>query len=214
MHSPEGWPETPRAHLCICSDACISLRLTFRQQLKLAILQGSITWQQMHYLKTSLALFYPAPPPPPQAAISPSLTPQPLLNMLLHNLPDWTSFSWWRMFFLEKSLAPATLRLYCTGQRCYLAFCQDTNLQPLPVVEHTLCTFVAHLGRERLTHPTIKSYLSAIHHCHIMSGQRNLFIGSAFPVLQYVLRGIKWSPVRAPRQLRLPITPSILLLKA
>ena len=112
--------------------------------------------------------------------------------------------------FLGKALAPSTLCSYGSGQRRYLNFCRDASFQPLPVSEHTLCTFVAHLARERLTHQTIKTYLSAVRHYHIMAGQGAPFVGSAFPLLQYVLRGIKRSPAHPPRQLRLPITPAIL----
>ena len=114
--------------------------------------------------------------------------------------------------YLGKALAPSTLRSYGTGQRRYIAFCQDANFQLLPLSEHTLCIFVAHLASEGLTHQTIKSYLSALRHYHIMSGRGDPFIGSAFPLLQYVLRGIKRSPTHAPRQPCLPITPAILWL--
>lgn len=102
------------------------------------------------------------------------------------------------------------IRAYGTGQRRYLRFCQDASFQPLPISEHTLCMFAAHLAREGLTHQTIKMYLSAVRHYHIMAGQGDPFMGSAFPLLQYVLRGIKRSPAHPPRQLRLPITPAIL----
>ena len=111
--------------------------------------------------------------------------------------------------YLGKALAPSTLRFYHTGQCHYIAFCQDANFQPLPLSEHTLCIFVAHLASEGLTHQTIKSYLSALRHYHIMSGRGDPFI---VPLLQYVLRGIKRSPTHAPRQPRLPITPAILRL--
>ena len=149
----------------------------------------------------------------PQAALSPSPIPQSPLDMLLHNKPDWTSQLEENVsLYLGKALAPSTLRSYGTGQRRYIAFCQDANLQPLPLSEHTLCIFVAHLASEGLTYQTIKSYLSALRQYHIMSGRGDPFIGSAFPLLQYVLRGIKRSPTHAPRQPRLPITPAILRL--
>ena len=112
--------------------------------------------------------------------------------------------------FLGKALAPSTLRAYGTGQRRYLRFCHDAGLQPLPISEHTLCLFVAHLAKEGLTHQTVKLYLSAVRYYLIMAGQGDPFLGSAFPLLQYVLRGIKRSPAHLPRQLRLPITPAIL----
>lgn len=82
-------------------------------------------------------------------------------------------------------------------------------LQPLPLTERLLCMFVAQLGKERLTHQTIKCYLSAIRYFNITAGQGDPFSPGAFPVLQYVLRGVKRMP-RPPPQHRLPITPQVL----
>ena len=62
-------------------------------------------------------------------------------------------------FFLGQALAPSTLRSYRSGQKRFLRFCQEAILQPLPLTEHVLCLFVAQLGRERLSHQTIKCYL-------------------------------------------------------
>ena len=70
--------------------------------------------------------------------------------------------------------------------------------------------FVAWLAKEGLAHQTIRSYLSAIRHFHILAGQGDPLVGDPYPMLQYVLRGIKRSPTRTARQLRLPITPTIL----
>jgi hypothetical protein len=83
--------------------------------------------------------------------------------------------------YLGKVLVPTTLCSYSSGQRRYLAFCRQTNLQPLQ------CKFAAHLATEGLTHQSIKLYLSAIRHFHIMAGRGDPFIGNAFPLLQYVL---------------------------
>ena len=84
------------------------------------------------------------------------------------------------------------------------------GISPLHLTEHTLCMFVAWLAKEGLAHQTIRSYLSAIRHFHILAGQGDPFVGDPYPMLQYVLRGIKRSPTRTARQLRLPITPTIL----
>ena len=91
-----------------------------------------------------------------------------------------------------------------------MAFCSAASISPLPLVEHSLCMFVTYLARDGLTHQTIKSYLSAIRHYHILAGQGDPFIGNPFPLLQYVLRGIKRSPTHSPRLPRMPITPAIL----
>ena len=109
-------------------------------------------------------------------------------------------------FYLEKALAPSTLRTYSSGLHRYMVFCTAANLQPIPLAEHTLCMFAAQLAKEGLTHQTIQSYLSAIRHFHIYSGQGDPFVAAPFPLLQYVLRGIKRSPSHAARQPRLPIT--------
>ena len=113
-------------------------------------------------------------------------------------------------FYLGRALAPSTLRSYGSGQRRYLDFCTVTRLQPLPFSEHSLCLFVAQLAKDGLTHQTIKSYLSALRHFHILAGHGDPFAGDPFPLLHYVLRGIKRSPSHAARQSRLPITPAIL----
>ena len=52
------------------------------------------------------------------------------------------------------------------------------------------CMFVIHLGAESQTYQTLKCYLSAIRHYSIMAGRGDPFGPGAFPVLQYVLRGV------------------------
>ena len=112
--------------------------------------------------------------------------------------------------YLSRALASSTLRTYSSGQHRYLSFCEAASVSPLPLSEHTICMFVAWLARDGLVHQTIKSYLLAIRHFHILAGQGDPFAGEAYPILQYVLRGKKRSPARAARQPRLPVTPSIL----
>ena len=112
--------------------------------------------------------------------------------------------------YLSRALASSTLRTYSSGQRRYLSFCEAASISPLLLSDHTLCMFVAWLARGGLAHQTIKSYLSAIRHFHILAGQGDPFAGEAYPILQYVLRGIKRSPARAARQPVLSVTPSIL----
>ena len=104
--------------------------------------------------------------------------------------------------YLGQQIASSTLHVYGSGH-CYMSFCQGANIQPLQLSEHTLCKFIAHLAGEGLAHQSIKIYLSALSHYHIMSGRGNPFVASAFPLLQYVLRGIERSPTHAPRQPRL-----------
>ena len=106
-----------------------------------------------------------------------------------------------------KISSSSNLQLWPTLVPC---FCRAADFPPMPLVDHSLCIFGAYLAKEGLTQGTIKSYLSALHHYHILDSQGDPFAGDPFPLLQYVLRGIKHSPGRAPRQPRLPITPPIL----
>ena len=114
-------------------------------------------------------------------------------------------------FYLERALAPSTRRSYTSGQRSYMAICEAAKLQPLPLVEQNLCMFVAQLAKEGLAHQTIMAYLSVLRNLVILAGHSDLFMGDTFPLLQYVLRGIKRTPSQSPRQPRMPITPAILL---
>ena len=102
--------------------------------------------------------------------------------------------------------------MYSTGLRHYLHFCQQASIPPSPLLEHALCMLTAQMAREGLTHQTIKSYLSAVRHYSVMAGLGDPFMANAFPLLQYVLQGIKRSPALAARHPRLPITPAILRL--
>lgn len=103
----------------------------------------------------------------------------------------------------------ATRQAYASGQQRYMQLCANAGLQPLPLVEQTLCIFMAQLAREGVVHPTIKSYLSAIQHFVILQGQIDPFQGDPFPLLQYVLNGVRVHH-QAPRQPRMPIAPATL----
>ena len=103
----------------------------------------------------------------------------------------------------------STLNCSLISLRPTSVFCREAQIEPSPFVEHTLCMFCAHLASEGLSHQTIKSYLSAIRHYHIVEGKGDPFIANVFPLLQYVLRGIKRSPASPSRQ---PITPAVLRL--
>ena len=112
-------------------------------------------------------------------------------------------------FFLGQALDPATMRSYRSGQTRFVRFCHEAGLQSLPVSEQVLCWFVEKLGSESLSYQTIKCYLSAVRHYSIMAGHGDPFSPEAFPVLQYVLRGVRCAQ-RPPTQPHLPITSQIL----
>ena len=116
-------------------------------------------------------------------------------------------------YYLTQSLAPSTQKTYKSGKTKYINFCTQSDYDPLPVVEDTLCKFAASIADQGLKHTTIKSYLSAIrHNMQIMSGFGDPFVQS-LPKLEYVLRGIKLDQAKKGQgnvRVRLPMTPSIL----
>ena len=86
---------------------------------------------------------------------------------------------------------------------------------PVPVSESVLCTFVTYLAEEKLTHRTIKTYLSAVRFLQIRKGYPDPFQGSAMPRPEYVLKGVKRVQAKTGvegEKPRLPITPHILRL--
>jgi hypothetical protein len=119
----------------------------------------------------------------PQAAPAPFPASQPLLDMLLHSQPDWTSPSWRKMFLniLRKQPHFPRTALGNVGT-CHFASKQTYSRCHSRII---LCKFAAHLATEGLTHQTMKSYLSGVQHFH--NGRS--VIGNAFPLQQYVLRG-------------------------
>lgn len=79
----------------------------------------------------------------------------------------------------------------------------------VPANEHRLCLFAAFLGEDQLLHKTIKCYLSAVWHFHIMMGAPDPKI-SNMPRLEQVLKSVQamqelWG------QAKLPMTPDIML---
>ena len=115
--------------------------------------------------------------------------------------------------YLHQALAPATQRSYVCGQRRYLQFCNAAGCSPYPVSENGLCRFVAHLADGNLKHQTIKLYLSANRFGQIVAGHGDPFI-SSMPILEYLLRGIKYNQAKQcpeSRRIKMPVTPKILL---
>ena len=113
-------------------------------------------------------------------------------------------------FYLKEGLAESTRKAYNTGQQRYLRFCQLIDLQPVPALEHQLMLFSAYLAMQGLKWRTIKAYLSAVCHLHLMGAPQGGFSDLARPCLQLLLRGIRRSTSAIPKRTRLPITPLIL----
>ena len=85
-------------------------------------------------------------------------------------------------------------------------------LDPLPVNEVILCSFVTFLATQGLKVQTIKCYLSGVRSLQIASGFPDPQIGSNLPRLENIIKGIKRSQAEAgmSSRPRLPITPDIM----
>ena len=87
-------------------------------------------------------------------------------------------------------------------------------MNPLPVTESVLWSFVTFLADEQLKHCTIKTYLSGVRYLQIREGFGDPFQGSSalMPRLEYILKGVKRVQAQTVGEgrVRLPITPSIL----
>ena len=109
---------------------------------------------------------------------------------------------------LQAGLAPSTQRVYASGKKKYLTFCQLTGSPPLPVTEHNLMYFVAFAVNKGLKHQTIKSYLSAVRHLQVSCGGGDPQLGS-MPQLGLALRGARKEQAGQLKRTRLPITPAV-----
>ena len=71
---------------------------------------------------------------------------------------------------MAAGIATSTAKSYGTGRRRYEDFCRGCGLIPYPASEEVLLRFIASLGMQKISHKTIKVYLSAIRHHHVVSG--------------------------------------------
>ena len=114
--------------------------------------------------------------------------------------------------YFHSGLAPSTHKSYNSAKRRFLCFCNQAQLNPLPISEMLLCRYVAHLAEEGLAPRTIKAYLSAIRHLQVSMNLSDPKIGE-MPCLEQVLKGAKreFSKKNPDKRERLPITPELLL---
>ena len=113
--------------------------------------------------------------------------------------------------FFEAGLTSNTRTTYAAGIRRYTNFCKATKLRILPASEPTLILFVTHLATGNISQATIKVYLSAVRHIHVLWGLHNSFNQQLTPRLQIILKGIKkHQAISHPPRVRLPITIHIL----
>jgi len=77
-------------------------------------------------------------------------------------------------YFITLGLAPTTRATYSAGWKKFSTFCAQAHLSPIPVSEHTLLLFTTSLATTGISYGTIKVYLSAICHIHVLSGLHEL----------------------------------------
>ena len=151
--------------------------------------------------RNNLSLFTSLTPQIPHVVV-----PQPVLDLLVTRRPDWAPTTGPEH---SHALYSGGLSSHagCLPQR-YSRFCANFDLSPLPLIEHTLCQFVAFLS-DSVGWGTIRSYLSALRFYQISSGLPDPS-SSSFPRLSYVLKGIRKLAPGHSRARRLPITPDLL----
>ena len=109
--------------------------------------------------------------------------------------------------YLTEGLAPATRRTYSAGTQSFTSFCSASGIRVLPATEAALLLFISHLASKNISHATIKVYLAAIRHMHVIAGFHSSFERQLTPRLQLTLRGIKRTQaINTPQRCRLPIT--------
>ena len=113
--------------------------------------------------------------------------------------------------YFRSGLANSTQKSYASGKRRYIQFCHSNNFPPLPTSELLLSRFISALANEKLSHRTIKCYLSAVRHLHVAENHGDPGI-SGMVRLEQVMRGIKSTQARGGIKgaVRLPVTLEIL----
>ena len=108
--------------------------------------------------------------------------------------------------FITLGLAPTRATYFATRKK-FSNFCAQAHLTPIAVSEYTLLLFATSLATTGISHGTIKVYLSAVCHIHVLSGLHELLRDQFTPWLQLALIGIKRSQAASsPLRTRLPIT--------
>ncbi len=107
---------------------------------------------------------------------------------------------------IKDSLAPSSRQAYDCAQAAYTRFCSMLGTPCYPASEDVLVLYVADLS-QRICDSTIRSYLSAIRHAHLVQGFQDPMAGKTR--LELALKGSRrqWPRAKDPR---LPITPRIL----
>ena len=99
----------------------------------------------------------------PGADQHPRLLPTQLVEALLNPELDWLLTIWRDLFSSFSGRAESTHHTDSTGMSCFHDFCVRFSVSsPFPVSEKLLCYFNVILADEKLSFPTIKTYLAAV----------------------------------------------------
>jgi site-specific recombinase XerD len=99
-----------------------------------------------------------------------------------------------------------TKRTYKAAVKDYIKYCQEYNLETLPASQETLMVYATYLYRRKFHSNSIKVYLFAIRHFHIVNNYSNPLLDNAR--LQLVLKAVQRKCVKSPD--KLPITYDLL----
>ena len=72
---------------------------------------------------------------------------------------------------LANSLAGASQRAYAAGQDCFLGFCRQFDICPVPISDESLAYFVGYMRRRGLALATARLYLAAVRRLHLQWGR-------------------------------------------
>ena len=107
--------------------------------------------------RNNLSLFHSLVPQSQQVSL-----PQVILDLVINSRLDWGSQAWTYLFtHSDQGLSPATKAIYMSGWHQYERFCNQMNITPLPLTEHSQTVFATYLSQSFST-KTIRSYLCAL----------------------------------------------------
>jgi len=83
--------------------------------------------------------------------------------------------------FLEAGLVTSTMTTYSAGKQRYVKFCNMATIRVTLASESTLILFATDLATTGISHASIKVYLSAVWHMHVMRGNSTSSLHRASP---------------------------------
>lgn len=98
--------------------------------------------------------------------------------------------------------AKTTNKRYASQQRCYIDFCNDNTVAPVPATEEALLRYVMYLHSSGRKTGTINGHMSAVRHFHLINGFSDPLINT--PRLTLVKRGL--AKLAPPVELRAAVT--------